>query len=283
MEFNNNISVVIPTLGGATLLDTIKALNKSNIRPYEILICIPKNDISKVGYLIGDNVFVISCDFRGQVFQRSCGFKISKSDFVLQIDDDLIVDPECISLLLNKIKVLNNGSIAPGFYDSKLRSYYSWLTNDGLCLPNRFWCWISNNSKAIPYGKISLSGVNYGFNKDQTITKTDWLPGGCILHKKENLVLENYYPFKGKAYLEDLYHSEILRSRGVNLYIYNKAKCLVSFSQKSQLLVSPINFFKNNWQAIIVRINFARTFGYSEIRLYFFMIFIFARVFFKKK
>lgn len=281
MKLNNNISVVIPTLGGITLRDTIIALNNSTIRPYEILICIPENEVSKVTHLIGDNVFIVPCDFSGQVYQRICGFKNAKSDFVLQIDDDLIVDQECIGLLLKEIKVIENGSIAPGFYESNKMNYYSWLTHDGLSVPNKFWCWISNNSTVIPFGKISLSGVNYGFNPDQSLTTTDWLPGGCLLHRKENLVLENYYPFKGKAYLEDLYHSEILRSRGVNLFINNKAKCLISFSQKRVLFISPLAFFKSNWQAIIVRRDFAKKFGYSKIRLYFFMIFIFARVLFK--
>jgi hypothetical protein len=282
MKSNNNISVVIPTLGGITLRDTIIALNNSTIKPYEILICVPENAVSKVTHLMGENVFIVSCDFSGQVFQRICGFKIAKSNFVLQIDDDLIVDEECIGLLLKEITAIDNGSIAPGLYDYERRNYYSWITHDGLSKPNKFWCWVSNNSTDFPFGKISLSGVNYGFNPEQDIASTDWLPGGCVLHRKENLVLENYYPFEGKAYLEDLYHSEILRSKGVNLFVNNNAKCLISFSQKREVFISPLAFFKRNWQAIIVRRDFAKKFGYSKIRLYFFMIFIFARVLFKK-
>jgi hypothetical protein len=44
------------------------------------------------------------------------------------------------------------------------------------------------------------------------------------------LVLENYYPFEGKAFAEDLFHSHILRSRGIKLSRCGTAHCNVDFT-----------------------------------------------------
>ena len=49
--------------------------------------------------------------------------------------------------------------------------------------------------------------------------------GGCLAHYKKNLVNENYYPYSGKAYAEDLIHSHILKSRGCTLILDTTARC----------------------------------------------------------
>ena len=75
-------------------------------------------------------------------------------------------------------------------------------------------------------GIISLSGVGFGFcfNRNlQNKMQLEWLPGGCILHRTDNLITENYFPFSGKAYSEDLIHSLLLKKNEVKLYICNNA------------------------------------------------------------
>ena len=44
---------------------------------------------------------------------------------------------------------------------------------------------------------------------------TGWIPGGCVMHYKSNLVLYNFFPFSGKAYCEDLYHSIALKKNNL--------------------------------------------------------------------
>ena len=70
-------------------------------------------------------------------------------------------------------------------------------------------------------------GVDPSFMKSDLI-ETDWLPGGCILHLKNNLVMFDYYPFKGKAFCEDLIHSHFLKKKN-KLFITKKAICKTSF------------------------------------------------------
>ena len=72
------VSVVIPTLGGNILNDTIDNLNTGTIKPDEILICIPekfKNNLNIQNY---DNVEILTTSFMGQVPQRLYGFKKAK-------------------------------------------------------------------------------------------------------------------------------------------------------------------------------------------------------------
>ena len=77
------------------------------------------------------------------------------------------------------------------------------------------------------------SGINFGINKDDygvegSEIEVDWQPGGCILHKRENLILDGYFPFSGKAYSEDLMHSFLLRSAGVRLFTCLDSYCYIN-------------------------------------------------------
>ena len=58
--------------------------------------------------------------------------------------------------------------------------------------------------------------------------QVDWLPGGCVMHKKQNIILYDFYPFEGKAYCEDLIHSYHLINRGIKLMVTKNSRCLLS-------------------------------------------------------
>ena len=52
------------------------------------------------------------------------------------------------------------------------------------------------------------------FEKKKNLHEVEWLPGGCILHSKKNLIKKNYFNFKyKKAYCEDLIHSYFLKKK----------------------------------------------------------------------
>ena len=127
MNYNkkNKVSVVIPTLGGKCLIKTINSLLKSSISPFEILICIPEEN--KVTKLLKSqpNVKIIETKKRGQVFQRSVGFLKAKCDYVLQLDDDEILDVDCIKNLLETFYNQNTSlmSVAPLILDYNSQTY----------------------------------------------------------------------------------------------------------------------------------------------------------------
>jgi GT2 family glycosyltransferase len=278
---DKDISVVIPTLGGSSLKETIKYLNESTIVPYEILICIPAQYVDRVQTLISGNVHVVICHEKGQVNQRICGFKSAKCNYVMQLDDDILVDKNCITNLISELSNYDKAAISPAYYNKHSNKYFSFLSNDGLLLPNKFWRYVSNNSLRKLNGKISLSGVNFGYSEVSSVILAEWLPGGCVLHKKENLILENFYPFLGKAYLEDLYHSKLLSIKGITLVLCNSAKCYLEISTSSNNSVRFIDFFLTYLQVLKIRTNFAKKFGYSLLRLYLFSFFLIFRHFVK--
>jgi hypothetical protein len=83
-----------------------------------------------------------------------------------------------------------------------------------------------NGKSGYKPGVVSLSGVGFGldFNdKNQDKNQSEWLPGGCVLHRLKDVITLDYFPFSGKAYSEDLIHSFLLRENGIKLYVCNNA------------------------------------------------------------
>lgn len=46
-----------------------------------------------------------------------------------------------------------------------------------------------------------------------------------MLHRRENLILEDFWMRPGKAYCEDVLHSHLLRQRGIRLFVDTFARC----------------------------------------------------------
>jgi hypothetical protein len=77
-------------------------------------------------------------------------------------------------------------------------------------------------------GNITRTGWNLGMNvllTSERYSFVEWLPGGCVAHKKQNLILYNYFPFEGKAFFEDVIQSIHLTKNKVRLLIDNTALC----------------------------------------------------------
>jgi|SaaInlStandDraft_6_1057023.scaffolds.fasta_scaffold42326_2 glycosyltransferase involved in cell wall biosynthesis len=221
---NYTISVVIPSIGG-DLCGTLDSINAGRIYPDEIIICLPNDTHSVQDVSKYKNLTIIYAQQYGQVYQRIVGFECAKGDYVLQLDDDVILENNSIEQLLNCLKMVGGrAAIAPAYF--KMNTNISLYKEKNASLLRRVVYWVANGSSGFEPGIVSLSGINFGLNfdiKTQNINKSDWLPGGCVLHNRENLIMDDYFPFKGKAYSEDLIHSFILKKRGVNLYVCNKS------------------------------------------------------------
>lgn len=227
------ISVVIASLGGNVLIRTLNLLNNNSLKPDEIIIVIPKENKDNIPSTNFTNVKYEFVPFRGQVAQRAYGFKLVKNDYVLQLDDDIQLDVNCLEVLLNALLSLGDGhSVGPSilFNDTKTTVYTRgkgiyklYLNLKSYFLSGALW-----GDRRM--GTISKSGVGFGFEyvlNSRKFNKTEWLAGGCILHFRSRLFLDNYFPFEGKAYGEDLIHSFYLNKVGINLYIINNAICFI--------------------------------------------------------
>lgn len=233
------ISVVIPTLGGDCLKGTIERLNEGSIFPKEIIVCIPANYVDNVKAIEYNNVSILGTKVKGQVGQRAEGFNAAKSNLVLQLDDDILLAKDCLENLVNCLKSLGrHSSISPSikFIDTE-ESVYKHKSSR---LKNIYY-WLINGSKGYVPGAITMAGTEIGIDLSNTkiqVQETEWIPGGCVLHYKENLILSNFYPNTGKAFCEDLFHSFYLKSKKIKLFISRDAVIFIDDPRKQ----------KNSWK-----------------------------------
>ena len=236
------ISVVMATLGGCTVERTISALNAGTVKPNEILICIPIELSDNVSHLaVIPNVHIVLTPCKGQVAQRAFGFQNAVGKFVLQIDDDIYLRHNCLEIMVEfLVSSTFKVAVAPKMYDVKTGQYSAFLTRriDHASWFQSFIYWVVNGREGYNPGKIGRAGIGMVVpEKPDDWFDLDWLPGGCILHRRDSLILFNYYPFKGKAFAEDLFHSRLLRKNGVRLTRCGKAECDVDFSSQERFSI----------------------------------------------
>jgi glycosyltransferase involved in cell wall biosynthesis len=272
MNFNANVeavSVVIATLGSQDLGKTISTLRNGSLPPKEILICIPEREAGNVKNLQSDVVRVVVTACRGQVAQRVEGFKNVKYDFVLQIDDDIIVSDSLVKNLVNVLKSSCEKSVAaPGYFDIKSGNSLHQKPRMGALY--KAYLFLINGNLDYIGGSVTNAGLNFGVDTtliNQDILEVGWVPGGCLMHRKENLIVENYFPFKGKAYCEDLIHSYLLKAKGLKLLISREAQC---WTQVDSTYQSFSQLLKNKFDELRKRKYFVRLSGGSLARMYVF-------------
>jgi glycosyltransferase involved in cell wall biosynthesis len=227
---NAGLSVVIATLGGNCLIKTIDSLLTGSMKPDEILVCIPDERESQVVELANDVVKVVLTGVKGQVKQRAVGFQRSAGSLVLQLDDDIILETDTIKNLVTHIQQLGKGNvIAPAYYGIQSRKCIHELQNG--FIKNLFDVIVcASNWGVKKMGTVTSIGINYGVDDSlckNELVKTQWLSGGCVLSYKEDLVTDNFFPFEGKAYCEDVYHSYYRTLAGTKMWVAAKEKVFI--------------------------------------------------------
>jgi hypothetical protein len=246
--------VVIATLGGATLANTLQMLNEGSVVPAEILVCIPQHEAPRVAGLRISNLRILVTPFRGQVAQRVQGFREAASPLVLQMDDDMHPEPDCLFRLRQTL--LAHGSkcaVAPALIDraTGFSVYRKPVTAPSVL---RLYYWVMNGSEGYVPGRVDRAGNAVGVDADAVpamqVVQADWLAGGCVMHYRNNLLLENYFPFPGKAYGEDLIHSYLLKRRGIELLVDTGARCALDLVYASSMGWRDFwRSLRGDWQA----------------------------------
>jgi len=224
----HEVTVVIPTLGGPSLKPTIEALNRGTLVPAEILVCIPVAEAHRVRDLAWHNVKVLVTDCRGQVAQRAVGFRNASHGIVVQLDDDIALERGCLERLRTTLMALGTeAAVGPSLMRSSTgESVYRQPQRNPLLL--KAYYWLMNGRAGYQPGRLDKSGSHVGFDPkhaEGTVLEVECLAGGCIMHHRKNLVLEDFYPFAGKAYYEDIVHSWHLRQKGISLKVDSMARC----------------------------------------------------------
>ena len=73
-----------------------------------------------------------------------------------------------------------------------------------------------NGKNGYQPGKISINGIAMGIKETNQDEEVEWLSGACVMHKRENIITSDFYPFSGKVYSEDVIHSFLLRKMELN-------------------------------------------------------------------
>jgi hypothetical protein len=231
------ISVVIPTLGGESLVGTIEQMNRGTLVPSEILICIPEEEAWRVEKLPYPNIKVVKTPCRGQVAQRAIGLQTATSTMVLQLDDDILLTQKTLKLLSDALQEAGPGNVVGPVYYLKSMSRPSHELHSGLqgIIDNLITSVVCGARWGVGrMGTVTAAGTSYGVDdrycNSEKLFATEWLPGGCLLSFKEDLVVDNFFPLPGKAYCEDLIHSHLRAQKGVRHYVIPSAKCMITFA-----------------------------------------------------
>lgn len=223
------ISVVIPSLGGSSLSQLIKTLDKSYILPNEVVCVIPKKKkfIPPITNKIKINI--IYTNFRNQVLQRIEGIKNTKYDLILQIDDDVIFNKYTLMNLYNAFikKNINTSIVGPVFLTKKKKLHYDYSQENFFSeLIKYTFCAASFGKNKL--GNITSLGCAFGINYSNRmyLYPTGWLPGGCILYHKKNSILKFPIKYRGKSYCEDIIHSIIRRKKNLKHFVVRNSKIM---------------------------------------------------------
>lgn len=223
------ISIVIPSIAGISLTSTVDCILSSNIEGFEleIIVVVPSRlESQAIGLLDGCDVKIIGANKSGQVFQRSIGFKMATGEIVLQLDDDMSFDKNLIRNLLQILINMGPGNVVAPLIKDQL---------SGLCGERIYTNGLIRTYKnlidfliyGLPWGKKKYGSYSFYCgartvnvsNLINNLNEVQWLPGGIVMCFREDLVFEDFYPLKGKAFAEDLIHSQIRKANGLKHWI----------------------------------------------------------------
>lgn len=227
------LSVVIASLGNASLFKTLQSLNLGEVLPKEVIVILPPQKKIKKVYSYRFNISVINSSKKGQVSQRCFGFKYCSQNYVMQSDDDMIFKSDTLLQLFQNLKRLGKKNIVGPIYlnvnnnenITKIKTGFYGLF---VSFFHTFICLAPWSIKRMGY--LTKTGMGYGIDpsklKSNDPFEVGWLNGGSVMCHVDDLILEDYFPFEGKSYFEDTIHSILWKKNKNSLFVIPKAICL---------------------------------------------------------
>ena len=223
------LSIVIPSLGHDHLAETLNKIEASSIQPDEIIVCLPKKYIlsKKIKNIKG--LKILYSEVKGQVIQRIIGIRSAKNKIIMQLDDDIQLDKMCIEELLNINESLEGKNVfGPELlYNFSGKPISHHVKKKSILTDILYTVLLGAKYGKNRLGTMTKEGICFGLDSEyfsNDIVFCDWLPGGCILGKKENFIDYNFYPYEGKAYCEDILNSILRTNNNIKHYYVKKGK-----------------------------------------------------------
>ena len=239
-----DFTIVIATTIRDSLPELLDSINKSSFLPKTVIISIP---LRKKFYKYEKNYLfelISISEGNGQVSQRISGFKKVTTPLCIQMDDDLTFEETFLEKLIKTyIGLPQNSALAPSLLCEK--NPISVLVSPKPPLSS-FLYFILDSKINPKYGGITKSGIPLGINpyyksNEDPIVKTEWLTGACVIHRTNQLITKWEYPYKGKAFAEDLMHSQLLKRNNIKLYVNRSLK--VNLEPVKDKLIDKIIYY----------------------------------------
>jgi len=240
MKKKLNVSLVVASHKGREKLPKlINSVKNNNLHPKQIIICgTQKKDISLVKKkdLKSLNVVFIVSKVKNQVFQRKKALEKITQEYVLQLDDDIVLEKNFFNNLNYHIKKKKKNTITmslviiPGLKEQAYRWNLYFRDNLYFRLLLRFF----NFGKKIKYMSILSSGRICPYlpksfiNKKYVLKKLEWTNSLICYHKSVLDYFDNSYVAKGndKSFYEDVIFSHSLFEKGFKLQIDPKLRAI---------------------------------------------------------
>lgn len=243
-----DLTIIIPSIVKNLKNKWVNKINYFSKKGIKIIISIPPYlDISNT-YKLGfsRDISIVKSDSLGQVAQRQYGYKFCKTTLVLLMDDDIDIKIKDIKSLLKIYGEMSENSCLSPYLE-----IYNHSNENNLLLKKLKYILLYSelNPNAGSIAKSSFP-VPHNIRKNKNlpfIQEVDWLPGGIMLLKKNYLIKENYFNFKGKAYCEDLINSHLLKQNGIKLFVTNKINFKTNVkSYREMSLKEFLNYIYND-------------------------------------
>lgn len=269
-----DVSLIFATIGNDSIFNIFEQLNNSEyIKKTQIIVSLPPDSFNfklKVeNYFNNNSQFnykVFLSHAKGQVAQRSFAIKKNKSDIIIQLDDDLSITSDVIDSLIKEIKFLGPGyAIAPKI--SPAISFYSFPVLKKLLYIILY----KRKNKNLTDGGILHGGIAlYPSIFSDNHTEVEWLPGGCVCYHKSDALYDDYFPFKGKAYYEDVIASILRKKMHIKHFIINKEIVIAKPENITEFKSLIANLKARDYVVTLLEENYFLNFSkYIDIFLYF--------------
>lgn len=227
----DNLTIVCASHNGMKKIPLfLKSIQKNTTRPKDIIICgTHESDISGISkdFLEKNRVSFVISKFANQIYQRNLALSMVSTNYVLQLDDDLILDRNAIKNYCKHFrepnsnkKIVSGYTVFPNGDHMSCRVKISYQKSKFI----RIFYSLMNGFKDLKNMSILKSGRIFPLvlEGDET-NEPDWLSSCLMFHKdaiKSNPVLVSNKNLNiGKAYYEDVFFTLSLKKRGFKLIL----------------------------------------------------------------
>ena len=210
------------------LLDSIQ---KNIANPKEVIICgTHESDISSVSedLLSKNNVSFIVSDFANQIYQRNIALSKVNTAYILQLDDDLILDNNVIRDYCRHFTGPgSNKRVVCGYPVLPNGQHMSFYRVKNLYQSSKFirlFFKIMNGFEELRNMSILKSGRIFPLVLEgQENIEPEWLSSCLMFHKdaidKQSIISPENNNTEGKAYYEDVFFTFSLKKKGFRLIL----------------------------------------------------------------